>query len=673
MITGNKQLVSREFIMQYMDKHPRLRQWGQLLLMQGENQQPDLARSFLYGIEKFNAFVEASGNTFFDNLPSLGESLFSDGDLFLLSLESGALGLNPESCFEGICCCGPSGSGKTTFASNTLAQLVHMGFSVFALEQKFELGNLISHPVIGSKVQVFNLEDIQLSLFQPIRGVRDDVVLNSTTDLLGKALGKLSAHNLLLDVVRDIRGKNLVGVDEGIPLAVLTNEVRSLRCFSRRMIELKDSLLQGFSVLDSRLGMVLNYRKTNFLEKVSSCPGLYVVECAGLTSELVSFLLSYVCMWLFQYRSNIPKVERLPMMIVADDATTSVTNDSRNTALTDYLLLMRERRLGLMVMSHTFSGLNDLVRQNMGTVVFTGVRSENKFTIRDLIGVNEKQFEQMRVLSKGQAVVFAPSKWPRPLLGNVPFVPLQEASVGVCRESARRFLAGVDCVEWASNPEPEPVVENNPSHLEPLVRQYLVEANSLVPLTVSMLAERCGVSRDSGQRVLVDLENRGLVKTVVVPTGRRGAPYKMVVLSEAGEAEIRNMGLLVPERKLHGGRLHDGVGVALGEVLKRGGCDVRFEVQVGNLRCDVRSNSSSGMTFFQVGVSEVSREVDSVVGLLRDFPDASWKVVVVCLNKEFMEGVNGKLRERLGDGVSRFETVLVGRVLYAYYNNESQF
>ena len=362
------------------------------------------------------------------------------------------------------------------------------------------------------------------------------------------------------------------------------------------------------------------------------------------------------------------------MMIVADDATTSISkaNDSRYMAsspLTDYLLLMRERRIGLMVMSHTFSDLNGLIRQNMGTVVFTGVRSENKFTIRDLIGVNDSQFEQMRTLSKSQAVAFAPSRWAKPLLGNVPFVPLQEASDEVCRESARRFLASVDCVEWT--PTPEPVVENSQSSLEPLARRYLIEANSEVPLTVLMLAVKCGVSRDSCQRVLMDLENQSLVKTVVVPTGRRGAPYRLVVLTEQGEAEIRNMELLVPARKLHGGRLHDGIGVALGEVLKRDGCDVRFEMQVGSHRCDVRSSNSSGMQFFQIGVSEMSREVDSVVGLLNEFPNASWKVVVVCLDKNFLEGVNGKLRERLGRDVSRVETVLVGRVLYAFYNNES--
>lgn len=251
--------VSSEIIMQYAERHPRLRQWGRLLLVQGENQQPDLARAFLNAVEKFNMVVEASGNTFFNNLPGAGESLFSVGDLFLLSLPIGALGLSWDRCFEGLCVVGPSGSGKTTCASNVLVQMVDKGFSVLFFDQKTEVRHLINHPVVGDKVTVLQVEDFQISLFQPIVGVRDEVVIASTTDLLGKAMGKLSAQYLLLDIVRDIRAKNIVGRDEGIPLSVLEEAVRQLRYVGRRTSELKESLLQGLAMLRSRLGTVLEY------------------------------------------------------------------------------------------------------------------------------------------------------------------------------------------------------------------------------------------------------------------------------------------------------------------------------------------------------------------------------------------------------------------------------
>lgn len=410
-------------------------------------------------------------------------------------------------------------------------------------------------------------------------------------------------------------------------------------------------------------------------------PGLCVVECSGLTPSLMTFILSYVCMQLFESRASVPRHQRLPMMIVMDDATMNVSqaNESRyagSSPLTDYLLLMRERRIGLMIMSHTFSGMSDLIRQNLGTYIFTGVRSENKFLIKDLIGVDDKQFEQMRTLSREQAIAFAPSIWPRPLLGEVPFSPLNEVDDATCRRSAERFLASVNCVRWVPSAPVEPVAQESnqdENPLGPAERRYLIEANSQVPRTVTMLAQACDISRDTGQNILRDLEHHSLVKTVIASTGRRGAPYRLVVLTKWGEEMIRSMNLNVLEQKIHGGRLHNGIGVALAEVLKRESHSVQFEVVVGNHRCDVRSTNQGENMLFQIGVSEVSREVDSVVGMFESFPNASWKVVVVCSNKEFMDRCNSKFRERLGNSFNRVRTVLMGRVLYAFYNNGSLF
>jgi len=681
--------IPQSQLVEYMGRYRQLDRW--IRRYQRDPTDQDVAAVILTAIRKIEDAETLSGNPFCSNYPPPGQLPTGQGMVHLLDLPtSGALELPWLRAIDGICVNGPPDSGKTTFAWHVIIQLACLGFAVLLFDLKAEARRLLGLLGHISRCVVLTLEDLQFSLYQPIPGTSNDVISSNTTDLIGRTTNKMTAHLAYTDIVSAKRENGEIKPHEGVAIDQLIQGVEQFRTVGRRALENNESRKQGLQALRGRLGRVLSYTKTDFLNKLVEQPGIYIIELDGLPANIYIFIISHIISTLFASRKVPGSQPLVPVGLVLDDATFAVDrqldyqSSTGSSPLTDNLLLSRARGIGLMIMSHAASSLSDKIRQNLHTHVFTNAFGEKRGFIQDLLGLTSPQYEHLRTQPRGQAVAMAPSVWPKPLLGRFPHVPLPQVSDAVCHESARQFLETVTCTKWSdpdrttvstqsesTDPASSTTADQPVPSISPDARRILVELICPVPPPITKLRERTGLSGERNTRAVRELENAGLANSIAIRTGRRGGAFRLVGLTPAGKVLIQDMGLVVPEQRVTGSWLHNACAVAQGEICRRKQSDVTYEATIGEVRVDIRSRrrDTGAITLYQVGISSPEREVDSAIKLIDYAPVDAWRLVVICVDPAFEQRFLRLMRQRLPVDASpaNVSTGLAGQVFQSYY------
>jgi len=646
---------------------------------------PELQALFIQNIEQRAAQIAAMKDPFMANCPPLGTSLCDHDDARLMTISTGdPVGLAPTSIFSNLLAAGPTGGGKTTMIQRIIGQLPQHGFVVVCFDRKREHRCLLNHPLLWDCATVLDMRDLKISLYQPIADIPWRSTAPMTTELIAKATGRMYAQRFLHETVEEILAGQ--GSDHGIALSHLIEAVRFRSARGGwRIGELKESILMALIYLRTYLGEVFQCRRSDLLERLFTQPGIHIIELAVLPADMHGFLVSLMMQWLYLFRLHKRNAPRTPVVFVVDDAT--VTVDRRTDAqsiggvspMTEQMMMGRGLDMGVIVGVHAPSSASEKIIRNCQNMLFTSGRGENPRFLQNLLGLTPEQAAFARTMQPGQLVGLMPSKWPQPLMGVFPDQGLQTPGDAACHASTNRFLAGVHTKAAAAttpvgdrNPTPSStttsrVSGNNPGQsgprdhgpssqmadsrdleLDPKHLKALVQLTEPLPPILTEWYQRLGLSTGAGRTMVRNLESKGFIRLHTFKTGQRGQPKVAELTSDGWDLLERKQLVDRSAKPTHGGFEHNLAAESLRRIGKKNGWDVDFEVQVGDVRIDVRWRNDRGKCiFYQIGVSKPEREAQAIVKAASHKVIRQNKLVLIARDHAFIREVEKKVAKAM--------------------------
>jgi hypothetical protein len=632
----------------------------------------------------------ASNDPFAPNYPNL-EAMSIAGPVVYVGVTPGGLAvpLGLEAIFENLGVAGRTGVGKTTVCMNLALQYVNLGARVLTFDLKGSWPRLLRYPGYEGKIIVLECDDLQLCQFQPPPNVPPVKYRLSEINSFASSYRLYTSQRLLYEA---LQSENCgISSDRGLPPRKLIELVRSFKPGGGfREHNYKQSLLWTLIEWEQHLGSVFAYVKSNFLEKLYSTPGLAVIRARSQPTQHLGYLINHMSNWAYQDRIYNPSHRRVPLILILEDATTLAdAQRDRETPggvspLTERMRVARETRIGHVGVFHSLSSPSPDIIKNCGSWIVCACQGEDERIVQHLIGTTPEQTAVIRTQPPGCAVFSGPSVHPLPFLIGFPRAPEAEVTDDECRRSREEFLSEVSAekAEDALTPEVDATVQaeavsspagpTHPNSAEALsseARRLLVLAVPVVPVFATRLYEQAGISRVQGSALLHQLEASGLMKLNGAPTGRRGGDYLLPEITAAGWKLLETWGISPPKPITKGGWLHNGLATAIGEIGRRQGQKVAYEVSYGDVCLDVQLRSNSGdLTHVQIGLSTSEYEAQSILKAMKVPAVANGRLVLVCRDKAFASRVLSLLAESGSiDLPQKIAIRFIGEVLERYY------
>ncbi len=344
---------------------------------------------------------------------------------------------------------GPTRRGKTNLIKIIVRQAVILDCCVVVMTHKpGEFSGLLGDPALQGMSRVLRWTDLMLAFLEPPPGVPRLVWAVQVVDLFARTYSLFASRRLMLGGITSLYGKN---DPETLNLSRLARYIKGFESgpgfreqgYKESITYTLGALLTSTSNGDS--GSILDYSRSDFLQRLFSERGLTVIEGHGLPTEHFAFLVAYMTLWLYMWRlfggERMPKVK-----VVIDDATLEIDAKFEGSGWVSPLDEMFIKGIGLGIeiyyANHCFGRESDLIRQNTATHLFVGAR-ENFRLISEVLGLTPEQCEKLRVLMLGELIAFSPDVWPKPV-----YLPVEPAEHPAVTEKqvemvARAFLSGV--------------------------------------------------------------------------------------------------------------------------------------------------------------------------------------------------------------------------------------
>ena len=216
---------------------------------------------------------------------------------------------------------------------------------------------------------------------------------------------------------------------------------------------------------------------------------------------------------------------------------------------------------------------------------------------------------------------------------------------------------------------------NHPASSRPvqgLPLQVLMASAVSIPMQLTSVYQSMGITRKKGADAVKALVHAGLAMIVRLPSGSRGGGLRLLQITDRGWEVLGELNVPRPKRPTHGGWLHNVAASAIGAVGRWEGHQVRCEYQIPGVRLDVAWLANTGKaTFFLIGVSDPSREADSIIRAFEVPVVQNQGLVLVCRDRQFGDRVRSLCKSRLGkESMAKLQTRLVGQVLKRYYEGQ---
>ncbi|MCK6464020.1 MAG: ATP-binding protein [Phycisphaerae bacterium] len=621
------------------DRPWMLRTASHLLLNPGD---PYLQESFRNGVEERLYSAASSSDAFYANYPPLGAHL--SGDLVVVKLPSHVLPMRIDALGRNLAVVGPTGSGKTSLVILLLAQLAPRA-RVIVIDRKRELRKLAGVPQLGAFWTVLHWLQLSLALLQPPPGIAVDVWVSEVVSLVARSYSLYASQRLLLETLLRVYRKH--GGN-----ATLKHWLAEVNAFEAG----RGFREQGYkeaarAVLVDLLHSVpgLKFAQTNLLEILFSQPnGGVVIECDSLPVQHYSFMVSYFLRWLYTWRLHSRSYEP-QIVLVLDDATIALEEARDREApggvspLAESMFMGRGLGLGVLCATHSWSTTSTRIRHNTETMIICGAQGDDLRSLSTAMGLTPEQANSLRVLQRGEAVVYAPSTWPAAVKGSYPLVASQIDDVEL-QARARAFMSKVVIIEEtdkSSDPKPQ-------DNLTPQMLRFLHAAAFHALLSLTSLYRESSLDRTQGKSVLSALHALGLVVPHRVSSGKRGGHMYFIEVTEQGWLELEQRGFSRSPKPTKGGFLHNLAALALEHDGKKQNCKVHFEAQVNAVFVDVLWQFPDGrLEAYQIGLSNPRYEAEKLHELVQAGGVAS--VVLITKDKVFLKKVNALLKGGLSD------------------------
>jgi hypothetical protein len=268
--------------------------------------------------------------------------------------------------------------------------------------------------------------------------------------------------------------------------------------------------------------------------------------------------------------------------------------------ISECMFMGQKLDIGVVIVSHTLSGLSPIIRQNVGTWMVTGLPGEDPRLVCNVLGMDLKQADKARTLQPGELVCLNPVLLPKPVYARFPM----PAIPGICSEAMRkstveRFLKNVHTAPAApmSSFRPRAPVEIPSAGAAAQQKAPELPARSLafmVHVATSTLAammkiyDRLALGCTQGRRVTKGLADIGLIRIHTFSTGKKGGQVGLIEITDSGWELLKKKGLLPPKRRTSGDWEHETAAKLIELEGARLGYRVSFEAPLGGIQADVQ-------------------------------------------------------------------------------------
>ena len=313
-----------------------------------------------------------------------------------------------------------------------------------------------------------------------------------------------------------------------------------------------------------------------------------------------------------------------------DDITSSV-HKQRDTetpggmnAIGESMFMGHALDMGVILITHTFSGTSEIARQNSSAFVIFGLPQENPRFVCDMICTDFKQVEKLKTMRQGEVVIFNPLLWPKPVYGtftlpNIPVTCSEDmrkavAEVFLGKVTAKKYVSDTANIDSADINIPDNQVQTGDSGLSSNQIAFLVAIATGRPKQATKLFEQMGWNRTQARRIINRIESLGVICAHRFSTGRVGGQLCFYEITNNGWGLLSAKGISRPPSLTNGDFEHELAARLLEDFARDNGFEIKFEVDINGLRPDAAliDRKTGRRHFYNIGISREAHEVDSV-------------------------------------------------------------
>jgi len=320
--------------------------------------------------------------------------------------------------------CGSIGIGK----SNRLMLLV-ISFAgeciCIVLSPKGDMARLAEYNLPGGVVSLNAYGDVRISLAEGLNILPREPHLAQIVGLICSHQNIHAASRLLTNLMDDILEKN---GNTSLSFSLILERLRGIDAArTSKLGGYRDSLDFALSDIIKQSGPTLDYAQSNFIERLLSKPGTYVINTGGLPIKHSSLLASLIYRYVYEKRRVTGQIAP-PVLICIDDSLPFVSgshaqeSEGHTAPVAQWSTLGRGLGIGLILCAQNFSLLSPTLRNNTDTIVTGASYGDDVSALARHMSLTPEQASVLPLLRPGEVVAIARSQWPLAVRGWLPEV-----------------------------------------------------------------------------------------------------------------------------------------------------------------------------------------------------------------------------------------------------------
>ncbi|MDX2199639.1 MAG: hypothetical protein SF069_11795 [Phycisphaerae bacterium] len=390
---------------------------------------PHLSELFSQCVEQQYRAAQLDDDPFRVNPPPLGvlpDQLL--GRFPILTLPSGEVVSVPLTPPQHMVFSGPTGSGKTTLLRTLLVSCIANRVRAIAFDRK--RGELIDAAILSAArlpVTFLNWHELKIALTQPPPGVAALSYAHTLVHTIARESHLQASRRLMLDTLVALMKKSRrTGV-----WPRLAEWIKALEAVAghpaSRIGAYREAAVMALRQIQHECGAVLDYAKSDCLDRVLSYEGVMVICTEGLSSPMQALLSSLILTYCYRARQCIADDLLAPVYFVIDDSLSlahgsgQVEAAGEITPLAEMFAMARSRRMGLIAATQVYELLSPALRANTGIVICTGAYGTDAEAVSRRMNLTPQQTAHLALMQPGEAVACIPGF--RAMYGSVPMLP----------------------------------------------------------------------------------------------------------------------------------------------------------------------------------------------------------------------------------------------------------
>jgi hypothetical protein len=285
-----------------LDKDPAAQQLAHMILSDAADDDVHEMLAWIVN-EKYREFSNSGWDRFWANYQI--PVTHPDDFIPVAAMVNGSdTGINVSQGPRNIIVSGLTGSGKTCLLMNMIANkdgklIRQCRVIIFARKQEFR--HLVSIKNIADLILTLYLDDIKISFLEPPCGVDDLIWLYECSSFTAQNYGLYSAQRLMTDCGVELFKHHPPGLYPTLKQLIDRLERYRPRDYFREG-QLKTSIVTCLTDLWHATGKMWEFASSNFMEVLTTTPGLAVIEMPATDPRHVGLIATYMMKWLYLRR-----------------------------------------------------------------------------------------------------------------------------------------------------------------------------------------------------------------------------------------------------------------------------------------------------------------------------------------------------------------------------------